>query len=146
MAETRPLREGERALAARALGVRERAFEVGLRAVVHGDGPAAGVAAYTISGDGTTGALGAIALPAGALMRDMYELIGGVARELLAAGCTRGRAVVMDGALVRVLSATFDVGVEPFGRDAAGALVMWRFDVDLADVLVQLDERASGGR
>ena len=146
MAETRPLREGERALAARALGVRERAFEVGLRAVVHGDGPAAGVAAFGTGNGGDTGWLGAIVLPPGAQLVDMYALIAGVARELLAAGCTRGRAVVTDGALVRVLSAAFDVGVEPFGRDAAGALVMWRFDVDLADVLVQLDERASGGR
>ncbi len=115
---------------------------------VHVDGPAQGLAVFSVpeSGDPSSGSglgtarLGLVYTPPGAgALGVFYRLVRFGVDELIARGFKKGRFEVRDAALLRRLQRTFFITAQPFGRDPlTGEAVSWEVEVDLEDALAQL--------
>jgi hypothetical protein len=106
---------------------------------VHADGPAAGLAVFSVPDAGDTAELGLVYTPPGVPLARFYRLVSFGVGELIARGFRKGRFEVRDGALLRRLQRTFVIDAQPSGRDpVTGEPVTWTVEVDLVDALAQL--------
>jgi hypothetical protein len=126
-------------VAGRLLAGAEALASLGNLVYVHDDGPAAGLAVFSVPDAGDTAMLGLVYTPPGAPLSRFYRLVQAGVEELIARGFRKGRFEVRDAALLRRLQATFTIDAQPFGRDPlTREPVSWTLEVDLVDALAQL--------
>ncbi len=126
-------------VAARLLAGAEALASRGNLVYVHADGPAAGLAVFSVPDAGDTARLGLVFTPPGAPLSRFYRLVRFGVEELIARGFRKGRFEVRDAALLARLQATFTIDPQPCGRDPVTDEPMsWTIEVDLEDALAQL--------
>jgi hypothetical protein len=126
-------------MAGRLLAGAEALASRGNLVYVHADGPAQGLAVFSVPDAGDTARLGLVFTPPGVPWSRFYRLVRACVDEALARGFRKGRFEVRDAALLARLQATFTIDPQPFGRDPlTGEPVTWSVEVDLADALAQL--------
>jgi hypothetical protein len=134
-------------VAARLLAGAEALASPGNLVYVHADGPAAGLAVFSVpdAGDPSSGSglgtptLGLVYTPPGAPWSRFYRLVSACVDEALARGFRKGSFQIRDAVLLARLQATFTIDAQPFGRDPlTGEAVSWGVEVDLVDALAQL--------
>jgi len=135
-------------VAARLLVGAETLASRGNLVYVHADGPAQGLAVFSVpdAGDPSSGSglgtarLGLVFTPPGPSAEGrFYRLVRFGVEELVARGFKKGRFEIRDAALLKVLQATFTIDARPYGRDAVtGEPTSWSVEVDLEDALAQL--------
>jgi hypothetical protein len=126
-------------VAGRLLAGAEALASRGSLVYVHADGPAQGLAVFSVPDAGDTATLGLVYTPPGAPLARFYRLVRFGVEELVARGFRKGRFEVRDAALLRRLNSTFTIDPLPSGWDpVTGDAVSWSVEVDLVDALAQL--------
>jgi hypothetical protein len=134
----RTIQETERAQAAALLGESRSLDSKRVRALVHEQGPAAGLALWVEPAGGGEPLLGAVITPAGA-GATFYELALACAEDALARGHRSASFRVKDALLLHEVQRTFHVEPVASGwTPRTGEPSEWDIRVDLPDAIGQL--------